>query len=436
MTFLYSAVFAVALLLTLPYWALQMLRSGKYRAGLFQRLGCVPAHLRSDGRTVIWVHAVSLGEVLAVSGVIQELRTHFSAHRVVISTTTATGQQLARERFGESDVFFFPLDFAFALRPFFDALHPALIVVAETELWPNFFRLARARGARIAVINARVSDRSFPRYRAVSRFLAPVLDNVDLFLAQGREDAGRLVAIGAAPDRVEAVGNLKFDIPLAAETPLVTKLRQALAGAVIVCGSTVEGEEPLVLAAFASLIREFADATLVLAPRHPERFAAVAELAQSFAARHSMAFSRRSQWDGTSFGGGIFLLDTIGELGAVYILATVAFVGGSLVPRGGHNILEAARFGVPVVVGPHTENFRDVIDLFRRADAVKIVAAGAFSTELLSLMRDCDRRRHLGVRAQATWRANSGATARTLARIENLMPRPISPAVLPQKENA
>src|SRR4051812_16899372 len=162
MIFLYSAVLAVALLLSLPYWAFQMLRRGKYRAGLAERLGRVPARLLGDPASnrvtpAIWVHAVSVGEVLAVSGVIQQLRSRFPDHRIVVSTTTATGQKLARERFGENHVFFFPLDFAFALRPYFSALRPELIVVAETELWPNFFRLARARGAKIVVINARIS---------------------------------------------------------------------------------------------------------------------------------------------------------------------------------------------------------------------------------------------------------------------------------------
>ena len=435
MILLYSAVLAVALLLTLPYWALQMLRRGKYRAGLGERLGRVPRRLRGDSPPGIWVHAVSVGEVLAVSSVIHELRKRYSKHRVVVSTTTATGQKLARERFGDDNVFYFPLDFTFSLRRYFDVLDPELIVVAETEIWPNFFRLAHERGARIAVINARVSDRSFPRYRMLSRFFAPVLDNVDLFLAQSREDAGRIVAIGASPERVEAVGNLKFDIPAIEDTPFVAQLRQALVQPVIVCGSTVEGEEPLVLSAFESLFHKSPDATLILAPRHPERFTEVAELVKTFAARNSMSFVRRTEWDGKPFGAGIFLLDTIGELGAVYSLAALAFVGGSLVPRGGHNILEAARFGVPILVGPHTGNFRDIMDLFSGAEAVRIVNAEQFGSELVSLMSDAVERHTLGSRAQEVWRRNAGATDRTLERIEELM-HSISSAALPQKENA
>ncbi len=422
--FLYSAVLAVALLLSLPYWLIQMLRRGKYRAGLSERLGRVPSRLLAPGARTIWVHAVSVGELLAVTGVIQELRRRFASHRVVVSTTTATGQKLARERFGEANVFFFPLDFTFAVRPYFDALRPELIVVAETELWPNFFRVAHARSVKLVLINARVSDRSFPRYRMVCRWLAPVLDSVDLFLAQSRDDAGRLVAIGAAPERVEAVGNLKFDIPAGVSSALVQQLRGATTTPVIVCGSTVEGEEPMVLDAFRVVQRRFPDALLILAPRHPERFDAVAALLSSSGLR----VWRRSQWNGERLHhGGIFLLDTIGELAAVYQLADVAFVGGSLVPRGGHNILEAARFGVPIIVGPYMDNFREMFGTFY-PDGLRMTDAAHLGETMDRLLADPAFARSLGARAQETWRANAGATQRTLERIESLL-SPATPVV-------
>lgn len=428
MIFLYSAVLAVALVLTLPYWVFQMLRRGKYRAGLAERLGRVPRRIvsvHSPANPSIWVHAVSVGELLAVAGVVQELRKRFPDHRVVVSTTTASGQKLARERFGEERVFFFPLDFTFALRPYFDALRPELIVVAETELWPNFFRLAQARGARVCVINARISDRSFPRYRLVARWLSPVLENVDLFLAQTRADAVRLISIGAPQERVEDVGNLKFDLPAGTNSPLVQQLRGATTTPVVVCGSAVEGEEPLVLDAFRTVQKSFSDALLILAPRHPERFNAVAALLSSSGLR----FWRRSQWSGERLPqGGVFLLDTIGELAAVYQLADVAFIGGSLVPRGGHNILEAVRFGVPVIVGPYTGNFRDMVDTFNAANALSISDAAHLGDTMVKLLSDSGLARSLGARAHETWRANTGATDRTLQRIAALL----SPAaVLP-----
>lgn len=434
MIFLYSAVLAVVLILTLPYWVFQMLRRDKYRAGLAERLGRVPRRIvsvHSPANPSIWVHAVSVGELLAVAGVIQQLRTHYPDKRVVVSTTTATGQKLARERFGGENVFFFPLDFIFALRPYFDALRPDLIVVAETELWPNFFRLARERGAKVCVLNARISDRSFPRYRLVARWLAPVLDNVDLFLAQTRADAVRLISIGAPQERVEDVGNLKFDIPAGSPSPLVQQLRGATTTPVIVCGSTVEGEEPIVLDAFRAVQKRFPDALLILAPRHPERFNAVAELLSSSGLR----FWRRSQWNGERLHqGGVFLLDTIGELAAVYQLADVAFIGGSLVPRGGHNILEAARFGVPIIVGPYMENFREMFGAFF-PNGLRMADAAHLGETMDQLLADPAFARSIGARAQETWRANAGATERSLQRIAALL-SPATVVPLSHKENA
>ena len=251
MYLLYSALLAGWLLVSLPYWLIQMGRHGKYRAGLAGRLGKLPRGLMApSSKSAIWVHAVSVGEVLAVSGLVTEL-SRFPEHHVFISTTTDTGQKLARKRFGEENVFYFPLDFAFAIRPYLQALRPQLIVIAETEFWPNFLRLAKEAGARIAVVNARISDRSFPGYRRLRRWLTRVLANVDLFVAQTDEDRRRLLEIGVAAQRVEVTGNLKFDVSPPAPPPIVGCLRNAFqeAGAspVLVCGSTVDGEETLLL---------------------------------------------------------------------------------------------------------------------------------------------------------------------------------------------
>ena len=212
MYLLYSAALALWLLLGSPYWLLQMLRHGKYRKGLRQRLGKLPSHLKLDSRRVIWVHAVSVGEVIAISGVVSGLRQRFPKARVLVSTTTHTGQEIARQRFGQENVFYFPLDFAFAARSYLSALRPKIVVVAETEIWPNFFRLANKSGSRIAVVNARISDRSWPGYRRWRRLLRPVLANVDLFLTQGEEDRRRLLDLGATQNQVRVAGNLKFDI--------------------------------------------------------------------------------------------------------------------------------------------------------------------------------------------------------------------------------
>ena len=420
MYFLYSAALGSALLLTLPYWLLRMITQGKYRAGLAERLGRVPARLRSPGSGCIWIHAVSVGEVLAISRLVNALREQFPSRPVMISTTTATGQKLARERFGEENVFYFPLDFAFAIRPYFRVLRPELVVLAETEFWPNFLRLAQQSGARIAVVNARISDRSLPRYLRLRAIWRRVLQAVNLFLAQSEEDQGRLVAIGAAPDRVRVTGNLKFDITAPRETPLVATLRQKIEGPVLVFGSTVDGEEPLLLDAFRTVLARHPLALLVLAPRHPERFGAVAGLLASSGFR----FWRRSQLPADkALAGGVLLLDSIGELAAIYTLATLAFVGGSLVPRGGHNILEPAQHGVPVLVGPHTENFRDIVNTFQRENAVVIVQPQELAREILRLLDDTAARSDLGWRAVTVSGAQAGATGRTLAAISDLLDR-------------
>ena len=424
--FLYSLVLALGLLLSAPFWLYQVLRHGKYRKGFPERMGEVPARLIDAGvgpltQPVIWIHAVSLGEVLAIVGLVDQLRKCFPRHRVLVSTTTDTGQDLARKRFGEQNVFYFPMDFAFAIRPYLRALRPELIILAETEFWPNFLRLAHAGGARIAVVNGRISDRSWPRYRRFTWALRRMLAHVDLFLAQTGEDSARLQSIGAEPQRVQVTGNLKFDVNLPSPPPIVDILRRALeeegAGPVLVCGSTVEDEERPLLKAFENLRVAHPRAVMILAPRHPERFDDVAILVRQL----GIPSYRRSLWHGEALAGGVLLVDTIGELAALYALADVAFVGGSLVPRGGHNIIEPAHHGVAIVTGNHTENFRDIVALFQGRDAVRIVGLAELPLTLMNLLADDDERRALGQRALETIRSQMGATARTVEALKGLV---------------
>lgn len=424
MYLLYSALLAVFAIVSLPYWLWQEIRAGKYGEGLAQRFGNVPPQLRSNCRPSIWVHAVSVGEVLAVAGLVEELRRRYPDHRLVVSTTTKTGQALARKKFGEAVVFYFPLDFAFAIRPYLRLLQPELVLLAETEFWPNFLRLCHQAGARIAVVNARISDRSFPRYRRLRHLIAPLLRNVDVFLAQSELDHNRLLQIGVEGERVQVSGNLKFDIRRAEEAPVTSYLRSGLKRAkrepVIVAGSTTDGEEALVIAGFSKVRERFRHAFLVLAPRHPERWEAVARMLSASGLR----FWRRAKWADAADGrlhGDVLLLDTIGELASVYSLATVAFVGGSLVARGGHNILEPAQHGCAIVVGPHTENFRDIVALFVRAGAVDVVKPEEFSQELLHLLYQTEKRQQLAEHAAQVVRGNAGATRRTLQAIDRLL---------------
>jgi 3-deoxy-D-manno-octulosonic-acid transferase len=427
---LYSAVLFLSLVLTLPYWLLQMMRHGKYRAGLRQRFGAVPAALVTSGaRPTIWVHAVSVGEVVASSAVIHALREKLPSHRVFISTTTSTGQKLAARRFGAENVFYFPLDFGFAIQPYLDALRPELVVIAETEFWPNFLRLAKRSGARIAVINCRISDRSLPGYKHfrfwLPRLLVWTLGNVDLFLAQTGEDRRRLIEIGAAESKIAIAGNLKFDVAPPPSPKIVASLRESFgnsgAGPVLVCGSTLEDEEGSLLSAFRNILVDHPKAVMILAPRHPERFAAVGYLVDRLGFRQW----RRSLWSeggseresGEVLAGGVFLVDSIGELAAIYSLATVAFVGGSLVPRGGHNILEPAVYGVPIVTGNHYENFRDVVNFFASRNAVRIVGLAELPLVFMELIENEDERKTLGQNALAALESQRGATETTVSAL-------------------
>jgi 3-deoxy-D-manno-octulosonic-acid transferase len=434
MYWIYSFLLAVALLLTLPYWLLRMGRNGKYRDRLLERLGKVPERLLvRPPRPTIWIHAVSVGEVLAVGDLCTALRATYPEHRVLISTTTTTGQRLAGKRHGWENVFYFPLDLPFAVRKYLRVLKPELIVIAETEFWPNFLRMATNAGVQVAVANARISDRSWPGYRRLRFLLRKVLRNVDLFLVQTEEDARRLRDIGAPPERTRVTGNLKFDAPAPVAPAIVASLGLALQRTqgrpVIVCGSTVDGEEPLLLRAFENVRASYPSAVMILAPRHPERFEEVAILLQKLGI-HSF---KRSLWSGEPLAGGVLLVDTIGELASLYALADVAFVGGSLVPRGGHNILEPAQHGVPIMVGNHTENFRDIVNLFQSRDAIRIVGPAELPLVLLELLSNEEERKALGRRAIETVQSQKGATGRTLHLLKDLLAHK---AQLPQAESS
>lgn len=420
----YNALFLLALILSAPWWLLEIVRHGKYRTGLRERLGVVPARLLDPASPeTIWIHAVSVGEVLAVSRMVDELKARLPGWRVVVSTTTDTGQRLARERFGEENVFYFPLDLSFAVRAYLRALRPKLLVLAEAEFWPNLLHRARSEGVRVAVVNARVSDRSLPRYRRFRNSLARVMQNVNVFLAQGDEDARRLVEIGASAERVHVGGNLKFEVKAPAKPHILDQISEVVrrdqSGPLLIAGSTLEGEEAMLLDCFRQVIGRYSNALMVVAPRHPERFEPVAALLVA----SGLNWQRRSQWDGQQpIGGGVFLLDSIGELASLYEFADIAFVGGSLVPRGGHNVLEAAQFGVAIVVGPHTENFRDIVGIFQKAEALRVVTPESLTATVMELLQDDAGRTYLGTRAREVMRSQQGATERTIAALLQLLP--------------
>jgi 3-deoxy-D-manno-octulosonic-acid transferase len=424
--FIYNLALLAALVAGAPWWLWRMATTQKYREGLSQRLGRVPQGLRrADSRPAIWLHAVSVGEVLAASHLVRELGAALPEYRLMVSTTTRTGQALARERFGAEQVFYCPLDFPWAVRGYLKALEPKMLILAETEFWPNLLNGCFRRGIPVVVVNARISDRSWPRYQMLRRLWQPILGRLERVLAQTETDAERLSALGCRPDRVTVAGNLKFDVRATHEAE-ATRLLRARGQSVrfVVAGSTLEGEEAALLEAWPRLVEADPNLALVLAPRHPERFGVVAALLGNSGARRL----RRSDWKGKPedaiqpvLPGQIVLLDTIGELASVYSLAAVAFVGGSLVPAGGHNPLEPAQFGVPIVMGPHYANFRSITDDLREHDAIRIAAKEDLAEVLSDLLRDKEAAPAMGERARQVFVHQAGATARSVDAIREIL---------------
>ena len=415
---LYSFLLMVALIVSSPWWLWRMLASNRYRAGLRGRLGQIPEHLSRavEGRDTLWLHAVSVGEVLAAERLIAELEVALPGYVIAVSTTTATGQKLASERLPSCPVFYMPLDFAFTMRRYLDTIRPKLVVLMESELWPRMLTECERASVPVVVVNARISDRSFPRYLRLRHLWKPLLAKVTLFLAQGDESAERLARIGVALNRIRVVGNLKYDAAAPAHDEIVELLRGNLpeAGEIVVCGSTLEGEEVEILEAWVRLMSTGHRGVLIIAPRHPNRFAAVLRLAGKSAVRASTWLKNPRP---LGFGE-VMVLDTLGHLAAVYQVATVAFLGGSLVARGGHNPLEPARFGVPVIMGPSYENFREIVDAMRARDAIYIVEHGNLTLALHTAMA---RGRAVGKRGQQFFEAQTGATARTVLALTDLL---------------
>ncbi len=431
--FFYNMALIAALVAGAPWWLWRMATTHKYREGLFERLGRVPRRLASASapageRPLIWLHAVSVGEVLAVTRLVRTLNAAFPDFLVVLSTTTRTGQALARERFGANRVFYFPLDLPWAVRAYLNALKPHLLILAETEFWPNLLHGCFRRGIPVAVVNARISNRSWPRYRRLRRLWRPLLSRLSRVLAQSQTDAGRLLALGCRSDRVSVAGNLKFDVRAVQESEAARLLRTMAGGLrLFVAGSTLESEESALLEAWPRLLAADPQLAMVIAPRHPERFSTVAALL----GKSGVPWCKRSDWPAEPLqtqpalrplrAGEVVLLDTIGELASVYSLASVAFVGGSLVPAGGHNPLEPAQFAAPIVMGPHYANFAAITDSLRASDALRIATKEELAATLIDLLRDRAAAEAMGARAKEVFDRQAGATDRCVAALRELV---------------
>jgi len=423
------AVVLLAVVLS-PWFAYQAIRYRKYIGNLGQRMGYLPVSFNLDGDESIWIHAVSVGEALTARALIADLRQRYPGLRLFLSTTTLTGQQIARARLQDVDaVFFFPFDLPPFVNRTLRLVRPRLFIMMETEIWPNLLRACRRRGVKTMLVNGRISSRSYPRYRLARGFFRRVLADVDRFCMQSDESARRIVDIGADPARVTVTGSLKFE---SLESPAVAAgrgagrvlrfFRVSPTRPVFIAASTLKGEESAVLAAFAAVRRVHPAALLVMAPRKPERFDEAEALARAeglrVMRRTDLAIDAEPRAD-------VVILNTIGELAPLFQIATVVFVGGSLVDHGGHNILEPAVHGKPIVFGPSMTNFAEIADTFlKNQAAVQIGDGAALPATILRLMGDPVERARLGAAARALVEANRGAKPRTLAAVADLLPPP------------
>ena len=432
MYMLYSLATIVLFVAASPYFLYQAVRHGKYLGSLAERLGRLPVSLNLDREPSIWIHAVSVGETLTARALAADLKAQYPGWRLFVSTTTMTGQQVARRSFQMADgIFYFPIDLTVVVRRVLEVVRPKLFVMMETEIWPNLLRECRARGVRTIVINGRISTRSFPRYRLVRPLFRRVLALVDRFCVQGEETAQRLEILGAPRDRITITGSLKFD---ALQTPgglpgaargadrVLRYFHVAADRPVIVAGSTMPGEHEIVLAAFERIRTLTGNPLLVLAPRKPEHFAAAEALSREAGFR---TVRRSALPVDEEIKADVVLLDTIGELAQVYQVGWAVFVGGSLVDVGGHNILEPAVFGKAIVFGPHMQNFAEITEEFLGANAAVQVHNGReLEDALIDLLTNPGRRARLGEAARALVDANRGAKARSLEAIAALLPPP------------
>ncbi len=416
------------------YWAWRGLRNRAYWASLPERFGFLPSSFTQTGQGAIWLHAVSVGEVLGALELVRGLRAAFPRTRLFVSTGTLAGYATAQAKLdGVVDgVFFAPMDYVFAVRRVLRSLRPAVVLVVETEIWPNLFRESQRTGAGLAVLNGRISDRAFPRYRRWAWWFAALWPAVDRIQAQSAEMRERFLALGAPPERVEVAGNFKYDFAARAaapDSPVSRWLAARQPAAVWIAASTMPGaeaddvdEDQCVVESWLQLAARHPGLILIWAPRKPERF----DLAAQKLEAAGVSYQRRSRLsDATAGEAGdksrVLLLDTIGELGGLFDTADVVFMGGTLARRGGHNILEPALFAKPVIVGPHMENFTASAEEFRQAGAVVEIAGPDELAETVSeLLEDPERRRELGRRALGAAEARRGATARALAAVREL----------------
>ncbi|MBN2432354.1 MAG: glycosyltransferase [Acidobacteria bacterium] len=408
--------------LLFPFFYFRRLLKGKPMPPFRKRLAWDLPPAPPSGRPAIWIHAVSVGEVQVVAPLVMEIEERHPQFLIYLSTTTATGQATAAKTFGgRVFLFYCPFDLLGAVDRTLRRIRPRHLIIAETEIWPNLLWLSKQHRLSVSIINGRISDQAYPRYRAVRPFMAPILKLPDQYLVQSEEDAKRFRALGAPEQRVHVIGNMKFDSirQIRPDDSLADALRGLFGPgpvSLLLCGSTMDGEEEILARIFRLLQPDFPELRLLVAPRHPERFTKAAE---AFHGEHFQVYLR-SSWPGSppEIPPDVIILDTMGELSSLYHMADAVFIGGTLVPTGGHNILEPAAAGKPIVVGPSMENFRTILAQFQQEDAiVQVPDSAGLAAALAELLRDRTLAREMGERAQATITRRRGATRRTINRI-------------------
>lgn len=439
MYFIYSLLLGLAFLILLPRFLLDAFRHGKYVAGFRERLGAL-SPITTEGRPVVWIHCVSVGETQAARPLVQGIRARFPETLIAVSTITVTGQNLAREVFKDdaAKVFYFPFDWRWVVRRTLRAINPNTVVVMETELWPGFLRECERQQIPVALVNGRLSEQSFKRYRLIKSFMKRVLKSLHVAVMQTEADAERLRALGMDAARIVISGSLKFDAGnLPAAESLTAEFRERFElnneRPLILAASTHEPEEHIVLDAFKQVVAKSATKPrLMIAPRHPERFAEVAAVIEATGLR----WARRNAAPNTGAAdpdarAEVILLDSIGELRSVYSLAPIVFVGGSIAQTGGHNIIEPAAAGAAVITGAHTHNFQLIVETFLKAEALVQLPPLSdwkttmdLATVISQLLADPARCAELGARARKLVNENSGATERTLESLAPILSQP------------
>jgi 3-deoxy-D-manno-octulosonic-acid transferase len=427
---LYDIALMASALVLVPYYLLRGLGQGKRRLGIRQRLGIYGDHRlgQLQGKQVIWVHAVSVGETRAAMPLLRALKKTYPEYALVVSNVTETGHEVAGN-IPEVDLcLFFPFDLSWVVRSALRQLRPALIIIVETEIWPNFVRLARRNEVPVVLVNGRISDRSFPRYRLGSFLVRPILEKFSALCMQSELDAQRIRLMGAPPQKVEVTRNLKFDMTMSTpDQDTVSRLKKIFQlpeeSLVLVAGSTHAGEEQTIVSLYRKLVGEGGKVVLALVPRHPERCRSVGDMLSNLGTPFVLR-SALQENQGPMEPGEVLLVDSVGEMLNLYAVADLVFVGGSLVPVGGHNILEASLLKKPVIFGSYMQNFKEISRMILEVGGgIQVFSEEDLALAVHRLLGDSELRRSMGESGYALLQQNAGATARTLAVIEKVLAR-------------